>query len=89
MGLIFLVLLGMAMGWLATILFQAGENGDLGKNVASGIGGALLAGSVINPLIGLGNILRGGYSPSALLVALAGAIVLLLAVNLLRCREMR
>jgi uncharacterized membrane protein YeaQ/YmgE (transglycosylase-associated protein family) len=89
MGLLFLLLLGMAMGWLATIILQTGEKSTLLVNVVSGVGGALIAGSVINPLIGMGNVLQGGYSAEALLASLAGAIVLLVAVNLLRYREMR
>ncbi len=89
MGLIFLILLGIAMGWLATIILQTGEKSTLLVNAASGIAGALLAGTVINPLIGIGNVLHGGHSAIGLLVSLGGAIVLLVAVNLLRYREMR
>lgn len=89
MGLIFLLVLGMAMGWLATIILQTGEKLALLVNVASGIAGALLAGTIINPLIGMGNVLHGGHSAKALLVSLGGAIAVLVAVNLLRYREMR
>ena len=89
MGLIFLILLGLVLGWLATIILQAGNSRNLMVNLTSGVGGAILAGIVINPLIGLGNLLRGAYSVEALLVSFAGAISLLVAVNLLQRGEMR
>jgi len=89
MGLIFLILLGMALGWVATILLQTGEKSHLLVNVLAGIGGAMLAGIIVNPLIGLGDLIAGRYGVAALLVSLAGAVLLLLAVNLLRDGEMR
>lgn len=89
MGLIFLILLGLVLGWLATIILQTGNARNLMVNLASGVGGAILAGIVINPLIGLGNLLRGAYSVEALLVSFGGAIFLLVAVNLLQRGEMR
>ena len=44
---------------------------------------------VIGPMLGLGHVLDGRHSIAGLLTALAGAVVLLLAVNLLRIRELR
>lgn len=89
MGLIFLLLSGMALGWMATIILQTGEKSRLLVNILAGIGGALLAGILLNPLIGLGDLIGGRYKEEALLAALAGAILLLVAVNLLRDGEMR
>lgn len=89
MGLIFLILLGMALGWVATILLQTGEKSRLLVNVLAGICGALLAGVIVNPLIGLGDLIGGRYGVEALLVSLAGVVVLLVAVHLLRDTEMR
>ncbi|MCL6250183.1 GlsB/YeaQ/YmgE family stress response membrane protein [Altererythrobacter sp. KTW20L] len=89
MGLIFLLLLGMALGWVATIILQTGEKSRLLVNVLAGIGGALLAGIILNPLIGLGDVIGGRYKVEALMVELAGAVVLLVAVNLLRDGEIR
>jgi uncharacterized membrane protein YeaQ/YmgE (transglycosylase-associated protein family) len=53
-------------------------------NVVVGIVGALLAGFLLNPLIGGGNIMSGDLSLSALLVSFLGAVVLLAIVNLVR-----
>ena len=89
MGLVFLVVLGAILGWLAAIIMRADSMRATLLNVMVGIGGALAAGLVIGPLLGLGTILDGRYSIAGLLTALAGSIVLLFAVNLLRNRELR
>jgi len=54
------------------------------RNILIGIAGALVTGLVINPLIGGGNLLAGQYKVDALLIALAGSVVMLLAVHLWR-----
>jgi len=51
-----------------------------------GIVGALLAGFLLNPLIGGGNILSGDLSLSAIAVSLLGSIILLAILNLVRRR---
>ncbi|GAA0267173.1 hypothetical protein GCM10009127_03520 [Alteraurantiacibacter aestuarii] len=88
MGLIFLIGSGALLGWLTTIVLQTGGNA-LKVNLASGIGGALVGGLLVNPLIGEGNLLAGGYSIAALLISLGGSVVLLASVNILRHRELR
>lgn len=89
MGLTFLLLLGLTTGWIASIAMDASDCDSLLVNVTSGIGGALIVGILVNPLFGLGNVANGAWQAEALLAATLGAISLLLAVNLLRCREMR
>jgi uncharacterized membrane protein YeaQ/YmgE (transglycosylase-associated protein family) len=89
MGVVFLVVVGGILGWLAAIIMRVEDARGIGRNIAVGIGGALATGFVIGPLLGLGHILDGRHSIAGLLTALAGAIVLLLAVNLLQKRELR
>lgn len=89
MGVVFLVVVGGAFGWLAAIVMRTEDTRGILLNVAAGIGGALVTGFLVAPLLGLGHILDGRHSIAGLLTALAGAIVLLLAVNLLRTRELR
>jgi uncharacterized membrane protein YeaQ/YmgE (transglycosylase-associated protein family) len=89
MGVVFLVVVGSILGWLAAIVMRTEHKRGILLNVAAGIGGALLTGFVIGPLLGLGHVLDGRYSIAGLLTALGGAIVLLFAVNLLRDRELR
>ena len=89
MGLVFLVVFGALLGWLAAIVMRAEDARGLVLNVALGICGALLAGLAVHPLLGGGSLLEGRYSVDGLLAALFGAIAVLLAVNLLRNREVR
>ena len=89
MGLLFLIVLGAVLGWLAAIVMRAETGRGMVLNVAVGIVGALATGLVIGPLLGLGSILDGRHSIDGLLTALAGSIVVLFAVNVLRDREVR
>jgi uncharacterized membrane protein YeaQ/YmgE (transglycosylase-associated protein family) len=84
MGLIILIIIGGILGWLASIVMRTdGQQGIL-LNVIVGVVGALLAGFILNPLIGGGNIMNGDFSGSSLLVSFLGAVVLLAIVNLVR-----
>ena len=84
MGLIFLIVVGSMLGWLAAIITRAETASVRMRNILIGIAGALVTGLVINPLIGGGNLLAGQYRVDALLIALAGSVVMLLAVHLWR-----
>lgn len=89
MGLIILIIIGGILGWLASIVMRTdGQQGIL-LNVIVGIVGALLAGFIINPMIGGGNIMNGDFSGSSLLVSFLGAVVLLAIVNLVRRGSVR
>lgn len=82
MGLIILILVGGVLGWFVSMVMRTdGQQGIL-LNVVVGIVGALLAGFLLNPLIGGGNIMAGDFSVSSLLVSFLGAVVLLAIVNL-------
>lgn len=84
MGIIILIIVGGILGWLASIVMRTdGQQGIL-LNVVVGIVGALLAGFLLNPLIGGGNVMSGDFSASSLLVSFLGAVVLLAIVNLFR-----
>ena len=88
MGVVFLVVVGSILGWLAAIIMCTEHRRGILLNIAAGIGGALLTGFVVGPLLGLGHVLDGRHNIDGLLAALAGAVVLLFAVNLLRKREL-
>jgi uncharacterized membrane protein YeaQ/YmgE (transglycosylase-associated protein family) len=89
MGLIILIIIGGILGWLASIVMRTdGQQGIL-LNVVVGVVGALLAGFLLNPLIGGGNIMNGDFSGSSLLVSFLGAVVLLAIVNLVRRGSVR
>lgn len=89
MGLIFLIMMGAMLGWVTAIIRPGSDRCALTGNVTAGIGGALCAGLIINPLIGESNLLSGGYSAEALLVSIAGAVLALVSLNLLHRSEMR
>ncbi len=84
MGLIILIIIGGILGWLASIVMRTDAQQGILLNVIVGIVGALLAGFILNPLIGGGNIMNGDFSGSSLLVSFLGAVVLLAIVNLIR-----
>jgi uncharacterized membrane protein YeaQ/YmgE (transglycosylase-associated protein family) len=82
-GLAFLIVIGGMLGWLAAIITKAETGTSRTRNILIGIFGALVAGLAVNPLLGEGDLLAGQYSVNALLVALAGSVALLVALNLL------
>lgn len=89
MGLIILLIVGGVLGWLASIFMRTdGQQGIL-LNVVVGVVGAVLAGLILNPMIGGGNIMNGDFSLSALLVSFLGAVILLAIVNLFRRGSVR
>ena len=84
MGLIVALIIGGIIGWLASIVMRTNAQQGILLNIVVGIVGALIAGFVLNPVIGGGNIMSGDLSMSAILVSLLGAVVLLAIVNLFR-----
>jgi uncharacterized membrane protein YeaQ/YmgE (transglycosylase-associated protein family) len=89
MGLIILIIIGGILGWLASIVMRTNGQQGILLNVVVGVVGALLAGFLLNPLIGGGNIMNGDFSGSSLLVSFLGAVVLLAIVNLVRRGSVR
>ena len=84
MGILVWLIVGGVVGWLASIIMRTdGQQGIL-LNVVVGIVGALLAGFVVSPMLGIGTI-NDGISLATFLVSLVGAIILLAIVNLF-CR---
>jgi uncharacterized membrane protein YeaQ/YmgE (transglycosylase-associated protein family) len=83
MGILIWLIVGGVVGWLASIIMRTdGQQGIL-LNVVVGIVGALLAGFIISPMIGVGTI-NEGISVATFLVSLLGAVILLAIVNLFR-----
>ena len=89
MGLILWLVIGGVVGWLASIVMKRDGSQGIFLNIVVGIIGALLGGFLLAPLFGTGTINQGDFSLSGLLVSLAGAIILLFVVNLIRRRSPR
>jgi uncharacterized membrane protein YeaQ/YmgE (transglycosylase-associated protein family) len=83
-NLILILIVGGLIGWIASIVMRTNAQQGVLLNVVVGIVGALLAGFLLAPLFGTGNITQGDFSLPALLVSLLGAVVLLAIVNLFR-----
>ncbi|MDE1467421.1 GlsB/YeaQ/YmgE family stress response membrane protein [Aurantiacibacter sp. D1-12] len=88
MGIVFMIVAGAALGWLAAVASRAQElSRSVHMPIASGVAGALLAGLVVSPLLGTGSMAGGPYDVSALLVSVLGALVAISAVVLLQVRK--
>ena len=83
MGILVWLIVGGVVGWLASIIMRTDAQQGMVLNVVVGIVGALLAGFIISPMIGVGTI-NEGVSIATFLVSLVGAVILLAIVNLFR-----
>jgi uncharacterized membrane protein YeaQ/YmgE (transglycosylase-associated protein family) len=89
MNLIIILIVGGLIGWVASILMRTNAQQGVLLNIVVGVVGALLAGLLLSPLLGTGNILQGNFSLAALLVSLLGSVILLAIVNLFRRGSVR
>ncbi|MFT3807208.1 GlsB/YeaQ/YmgE family stress response membrane protein [Arenimonas sp.] len=83
MGIIIWLIIGGVVGWLASIIMRRDAQQGILLNIVVGIVGAILAGWLISPLVGIGTI-NTGLSLGSFLVSLLGAVILLAIVNLFR-----
>ena len=88
MGILVWLIVGGVVGWLASIVMRTDAQQGILLNVIVGIVGALLAGFVVSPLLGIGTI-NQGISIATFLVSLVGAVILLAIVNLFRRGRVR
>jgi uncharacterized membrane protein YeaQ/YmgE (transglycosylase-associated protein family) len=88
MGILIWLIVGGVVGWLASIIMRTDAQQGIFLNVIVGIVGALLAGFLISPLLGVGTI-NEGVSIATFLVSLLGAVVLLAIVNMFRRGRVR
>ncbi len=89
MNFILWILVGGLIGWVASIVMRTNAQQGIFLNVIVGVVGALVAGWIISPLVGIPTINQDVFSLPALLVSLLGAIVLLGVVNLVRRDRIR
>lgn len=89
MSLIILLIVGGAIGWVASLIMRTDGQQGIVLNIVVGIVGALLAGFVVTPLIGGAPITSGVISLQSIIVSLVGAIVLLAIINLFRRGSVR
>lgn len=89
MNLIFMLIVGGILGWLASMVMRTDGQQGLFLNVVVGVVGAALAGYLITPLLGGAPITTGAFDIKSLFASFLGAVVLLGIVNLLRRGSVR
>lgn len=88
MNIIIWLIIGGIVGWLASIIMHTDAQQGILLNIVVGVVGALLAGWLLSPLLGIATI-NQGLSVGSFLVSLAGAVILLAIINLFRRGKMR
>jgi uncharacterized membrane protein YeaQ/YmgE (transglycosylase-associated protein family) len=89
MGLLFMIIVGAILGWLGSIVLRIEAPRGVLLNIAAGLGGALLTGLFIAPLVGGASLLDGNYSVGSLLLSLVGAIVVVAGFNAVYGHQLR
>ncbi len=89
MNIIFMLIVGGILGWLASMVMRTDGQQGLILNVVVGIVGAVLAGYIITPFLGGAPITSGAFDIKSLFVSFLGAVVLLGIVNLIRRGSVR
>jgi uncharacterized membrane protein YeaQ/YmgE (transglycosylase-associated protein family) len=89
MNFIIWLVVGGVIGWLASMFMKTNDQQGIVLNVVVGIVGAMLAGWLISPLIGVSTINQDNFSLPGLFVSFVGAAILLALINLFRRRSSR
>lgn len=84
MNILIWLVVGGVIGWVASLVVGTDAQQGVLLNVIVGIVGALVGGWLISPMLGVGTINEGAFSLASLGVSLAGAVILLVIVNLIR-----
>lgn len=89
MNILIWLVVGGLIGWLASWLMKVNDSQGIVLNVVVGIAGAMLGGWFVTPLIGVGTINQGNFSPMGLAVSLVGAALLITILNVFRPAALR
>lgn len=81
MEIIAWIIMGALAGWIASMIMGTNEEQGAVANIVVGILGAFLGGFISSTL---GGPTASGFNLVSLLIAIAGAVVLLFVVNLFR-----
>lgn len=85
MGVLIWLLVGGLVGWIASMASRAGSPQGLLADIAAGCVGALLGGWLITPLLDAqAPVAHGHHGAISIFASLAGAVILLAAIKLLR-----
>jgi uncharacterized membrane protein YeaQ/YmgE (transglycosylase-associated protein family) len=89
MNILIWLIVGGAIGWLASLLMKTNDSQGIVLNVVVGIAGAVLGGWFLTPLVGVSTINQGNFSLPALMVSFLGAALLLTILNVFRSVTVR
>ena len=81
MGIILWIIFGGLVGWVASLIMKTDPEQGVVLNIVVGIVGAVVGGWIMN-FLGEGGV--GGFNLYSFLVALLGAVVLIMLVKLVR-----
>ena len=84
MNFILWLIIGGILGWIASLIMYTDAEQGLFRNIVVGIIGAMVAGFLLTPLLGIDTINQNNLSLPGLFVSLLGSIILLAIVNLFR-----
>jgi uncharacterized membrane protein YeaQ/YmgE (transglycosylase-associated protein family) len=84
MSFIWWLIMGGILGWLASIVMNTNHKQGMFLNIVVGIVGAMLAGWIISPMLGISTINQDNFSLASLFVSFLGAVILLAIVNFFR-----
>lgn len=84
MNFILIIVVGGILGWLASLVMRTDAQQGIFLNIIVGIVGALIAGLLVNPLLGGAPITSGAFDVRSLVTSFLGALILLAIVNLFR-----
>jgi uncharacterized membrane protein YeaQ/YmgE (transglycosylase-associated protein family) len=85
MNIIIYLIAGAVVGYVASLIMKTNSRQGPLLDIVVGIVGALLAGYILSPLLGIGTI-NDAITISTLLVSLVGAVILLWVYKLVARR---
>lgn len=85
MGIIFWLVIGGVVGWLASLIMRTDAQQGVFLNIVVGIVGAFLGGLILSG----GSINNSPLNVTSFVVSLVGAVILLAIVNLVRRGSVR
>jgi uncharacterized membrane protein YeaQ/YmgE (transglycosylase-associated protein family) len=81
MNFLIWIAVGGIVGWFAGIVMKNDKQRDVLQSVVVGAVGAFFHGLVVSPWVGVTTVDQNSFSLGAMLVAMAGAVVLLAIVS--------
>lgn len=88
MGWIIALIVGGVAGWLASLVMNRDASMGILWNIVVGCVGSLVGNALAGPLFGVRGSVQE-FSPTGLLIAFVGAVVLLAIVNLIQRGRVR